>query len=211
MKYAGSMKWLFVLIIVACSSARVDQRQSSALSEPPRLVALAEAPDTVGDEAPRTRVGFVDGQGNITEHDQGAQLFVERFRDGAALVDSERRLYQVWRFERRMLAANVSALASDGEHLVYVTQNPDGLSIRLHDGASERVLARGLASAGVLKIEAERVLFVGAANGGVAGVWQVSFNGNEAHCATNCDLRTGEPWGDAFVPPPTEPTLLEVP
>lgn len=210
LQHTGAIKCILVLA-VACSSAGVDHRQTSALSEPPRLVALSEAPDTVGDETPRMRLGFVDGQGNIREHDQRAQLFVERFRDGAALVDSERRLYQVWPFERRMLAANVSAIASDGEHLVYVTQNSDGLSIRLHDGASERILARGLASAGVLKIEAERVLFVGAANGGVAGVWQVSFGANEARCVTNCALRTGQPWGDAFVPPPTEPALLEAP
>lgn len=203
--------YFLLVLMVACSSARVDQRQTSALTEPPRLVALAEAQDTVGDDGPRTRVGFVDGEGNIREHDQRAQLFVERFRDGSALVDSERRLYQVWPFERRMLAANVSALAGDTEHLVYVTQNHDGLCIRLHDGASERILARGLASAGALKIEAERVLFVGAANGGVAGVWQVSLSGGEAHCVTNCDLRTGEPWGDAFVPPPSNPALLEAP
>lgn len=206
-----SLKSLSVLIVVACSSAQDIQPQTSALSEPPHLVALAEAPDTVGDQTPRTRVGFMDGQGNITEHDQRAHLFVERFRDGAALVDSEGRLYQVWPFERRMLAAEVSAIASDGERLVYVAQNHDGLSLRVHDGASERVLARGLASAGVLKIEAERILFVGAANGGVAGVWQASAIGGEAHCITNCDLRTGEPWGDAFVPPPTEPALLEAP
>ena len=204
------LKYLIVFAAFACTSAEV-QPHTAALNDPPRLLAMAEMPRAGLDDAPLSRVGFVDGQGTIREHDQRALLFVERFRDGAALVDPERRLYQVWPLERRMLATNVSALASDGERLVYVRDGGDGLSIRLHDGASERVLARGLASAGVLKLEAERVLFVGAANGGVAGIWQASVHGAEASCVTNCDLRAGQPWGDAFVPPPTDPELLEAP
>jgi hypothetical protein len=30
----------------------------------------------------------------------------------------------------------------------------------------------------------------------------VAAGADEAECATNCELKTGEPWGDRFVPPP---------
>ena len=70
-------------------------------------------------------------------------------------------------------------------------------------------LATGLASVGVMRLEPERVLFVGARNGGVAGVWVADADG--ARCVSNCDLRTGTDWQGRFVPPPTDPTLLEAP
>lgn len=50
---------------------------------------------------------------------------------------------------------------------------------------------------------------VGAANGGVAGLWIAEPRGGGALvCVTNCALRAGTPWGDAYVPPPGDPASI---
>jgi hypothetical protein len=139
-------------------------------------------------------------------------VFVPRWLDGAALIDAQGRLYQVWPDgRRRMLAANVGAIASDGERLVFVVEDNLEAVIRLHDGNQAVHVAGGLASAGMMRLDPEHVVFVGAAPGGVAGVWTAALDGSGAQCVTNCTLRTGEPWLDDFIPPPTDPAELEAP
>src|SRR5690606_32349581 len=113
--------------------------------------------------------------------------------------------------QRRMLASGGSgALATDGERLAYVVMDGALGELRVHDGARERTIARGLASIGVLRIAGDRVLFVGGRPGGVAGVWLASIAGQPARCLTNCDLVTGTDWRPRFVPPPASPDAFEV-
>jgi len=203
------------LIAVLCVGCTAAAPSHARLDEGPELVALEEMSETVMDEVPRARVGFAVPDGTPTELDRDAIAFVPRWRDGAALIDPERRLYQVWpNGERRMLVRGAITLATDGDRLAYVVI-PDLLAdLRVHDGETEHTLASGFASIGVLRVEPERVLFVGARPGGIAGVWIADRAG--ARCVTNCDLRTGElhegeHWLARYVPPPTDPSRLEAP
>lgn len=195
-------------LLLASSGCQAPAEPARApLSEPP-LVALGEARPAGLDQPPSFAVAFEGG----AALDRRATRFVPRWRDGAALIDPEGRLYQVWPDgRRRMLAAGVTALAAsdDAARLAYAVRT-DG-SLRLHDGEAERTLAEGMASIGALTFDGEAVVFVGArpagaARGGVAGVWSADDGG--ARCHTNCDLRVGAGWGDRFVPPPTEPAAL---
>lgn len=195
------------LFLLGCSSAGPA---TASLDEAPSLVTLGEWSQTVGDQVPRVRVGFQFPDGRVTAIDREAIELVPRWRDGAALIDPERRLYQVWPDgNRRMLTRDAYALATDGGLLAYAVVPDLHGELRVHDGEHERTLARELASIGLLRVDGDRVLFVGAAPGGIAGVWVADDAG--ARCITNCDLSTGEPWQDRFEPPPTDPALLEAP
>jgi hypothetical protein len=134
------------------------------------------------------------------------------FSGGVAVLDSQRRLLVVSADgARRVLAEQAGAPPARGTkgELFYVVQEDAGAEVRVLTGGVDRVLASGLASAGLLAPQADgTVLFVGAANGGVAGLWRIDVVGSR--CLTNCDLRTGEPWGDRFVPPPGEAAAIEI-
>jgi len=174
-----------------------------------RLVALEDVGPGVGDAAPRLRVAFRrDGQ--TTPVDRDATALVARWRDGAALIDPQRRLYQVWPDgRRRMLAPNALALGTDGQRLAYAVERLHAVELRVHDGESERTWATGLASAARLTFVGDRVRFIGAANGGVAGVWEADASG--ATCRTNCELRTGGDWAGRYVAPPSDLFAWEAP
>jgi len=165
-----------------------------------------------GDSVPLARVAFVMPHGGRQDVDAMAIGFVPRWRQGAALVDSRRRLYEITAAgQRRMLTTGATgemATSSDGSLLAYVVAVDVLGELRIHDGISERVIASGLASAGVLRFttDSAQVLFVGARPGGVIGVWVASVvPGLGTRCLTNCSLVTGEPWQDRFVPPPSRP------
>mgnify|MGYP000106070423 CR=1 FL=1 len=195
---------LLSLALIACQPA-AERARSAPLEAPLELVALGlEAPDGP-DALPTHAVAFRSPDGALRPVDRRAARFVPRWRDGAALVDPEGRLYQVWPDgQRRMLAAGVTALAvSDDLSRLAFAVRTDG-SLRVHDGEVARTLAEGFVSIGALRFDptGARVAFVGARNGGVAGVWVAGPDG--AACQTNCDLRTGERWGDRFTPPPAD-------
>lgn len=194
------------LFCLGCSAATPA---AAPLAEGPVLVALEDASEGL-DARPRWRVAFERADGSRAPVDVEASDFVPRWRDGAALIDPARRLYQVWPDgQRRMLAPEVLALGTDGSRLAFAEARDLGVALRVHDGERATTLAEGLSSAAMLRVEPERVLFVGARPGGVAGVWVADADG--ARCVTNCDLRTGQPWGDRFVPPPSDPAALEAP
>lgn len=54
------------------------------------------------------------------------------------------------------------------------------------------------------------IVLVGAAAGGVAGVWIVGPGAGQPRCLTNCALRTAESWGDAYLPPPGDPASIRI-
>jgi hypothetical protein len=135
------------------------------------------------------------------------------FGGGIALVDSERRLITISADgARRVLADEAGAPPARGSRgeLLYVAQKDSGAELHvLETGGADRVIASGLASAGLLAPQADgTIFFVGAKNGGVAGLF--SIKGGETRCLTNCDLKTGQPWGDRFVPPPGDTAAIEL-
>ncbi len=195
---------LALVALLGCAGPLPPGAEES-LADAPRLEAIGDAvggPE--GSDAPaRWRVGFVD-HGVTRPVDREAIAFVPRWREGAALVDPQRRLYAVRPDgDRRMLAADaVGVLATDGARLAYVTERGGLSALSLHDGTRPRVIVEGFASIGVVRLTPEEILFVGAPPGGVVGVWSVQ--GGAPVCLTNCALRTGEPWADRFVPPPVD-------
>lgn len=182
---------------VAPDATRVEVREG------PVLVAIGAASQGPpgSDFVPRRRVALQMPDGSTRAIDREAIAFVPAWRGGAALVDPEGRLYEVGsQGALRMLAASAAGeLAVAGGLLVYASTAGE---LRVHDGREERTIASALASIGALRVVEGRVLFVGAVNGGVAGVWHAPLDGSGARCLTNCDLRTGTDWGSRYVPLP---------
>lgn len=180
-------------------------------TDAPTLVALAPVgsqPPEANDASPRFAVAFRMPDGTTRPVDREAIAFVPQWRSGAALVDPERRLYEVLPDGmRRMLVAGATgalAVSPDRSELAYVVASDVLGDLRVHDGSTERTLASGLASIGNLRFSEDGTLvaFVGASPGGIVGVWIAGQGG--ARCLTNCALRTGEDWQDRFVPPPSD-------
>jgi len=144
---------------------------------------------------------------------EGRALAHVTFVGGIALVDAERRLIVVSSGgARRVLAEQAGAPPARGAsgELVYVAQRDVGAELHVLDaGGVDRTLASGLASAGLLAPQPDgTILFVGARSGGVAGLWSASAG--DTRCLTNCDLRTGQPWGERFVPHPGDIAAIRV-
>jgi hypothetical protein len=177
-------------------------------TEVPELVATPlaiEAPPQ-SDAAPQWALAFEYQDGRRVALEERALAF-SPFREGVALVDTSRRLLLISPDgSRRTLSsttATTPALGPSGE--LYYTARYDTVAElhRLTAAGHDEVIARELSSIGLLAPQAdESVLMVGAPNGGVAGIWRVAPGAHAAECATNCELKTGEPWGDRFVPPP---------
>ena len=200
------MRWLAVgwaCLGLACTPG-VPARE--ALSAPGLVVtAVVEGPGG-SDAPPRMQLTFEDG----TPLGRTAIAYVARWGSGGAIVDPDRRLYEVWPGGTRMLAERATgalAVSLDGERLAYVTETHALGSLHLHDGHHPRLVAEGFASIGTIRLSGGDVVFVGARPGGIAGVW--TGRADEApRCHTNCDLRAGEPFLDRFVPPPTDPRTV---
>jgi hypothetical protein len=164
------------------------------------------------DTPPRFAIALRATDGTKTPLESRALAHVT-FSGGLALVDSTRRLVVVAADgARRVLAEEAGAPPARGARgeLVYVAQADTGAEVHvLEPGGADRVIATGLASAGLLAPQPDgTTLFVGARNGGVAGLWTIGSSGSR--CLTNCDLKTGEPWGDRFVPPPGEVAAIKI-
>jgi hypothetical protein len=186
--------------------AREHARPSAA--ETPELVATPlaiEAPPQ-SDAPPQWALAFEYQDGKRVARQERAIAF-SPFRDGVALVDTDRRLLLISPDGSRRTLSSTSAttpvLGPSGE-LYYAARYGTVAELhRLTAAGHDEVIARELSSIALLAPQAdESVLMVGARNGGVAGIWRVAPGAHAAECATNCELKTGEPWGDRFVPPP---------
>ena len=120
-------------------------------------------------------------------------------------VDAQYRLFLLGDrtpVSERVYAAPV--LAPDGSTLAYVALEHGGADTRaavhLRDDAEDRVLDRTLFNFGELRFapDGKSLIGFGTVNGGVTGLHVIESSGKH-RCLTNCDLRTGEAWGDAFV------------
>jgi hypothetical protein len=137
-----------------------------------------------------------------------------RFRDGVALIDRKRRLLLISPDGSRRTLSSTTAttpvLGPSGE-LYYVARYGTLAELhRLSTAGRDDVIARELSSIALLAPQADgSVLLAGARDGGFAGVWRIAAGANSATCATNCELRTGQPWQGRFVPPPGTAAELE--
>jgi hypothetical protein len=205
--------------VLACAAlgcapaARETARPTSA--EAPELIATPlaiEAPPQ-SDAAPQWALAFEYQDGRRVALEERALAF-SPFRGGVALIDVSRRLLLISPDGSRRTLSSTSVttpvLGPSGE-LYYAARYGTVVELhRLSEAGRDDVIARELSSIGLLAPQADAsVLMVGARNGGVAGIWRVAPGANEAQCATNCELKTGEPWGDRFVPPPGTRDELE--
>lgn len=213
----ASIRWLWLALGLPLGCTSVEPALApapSSLDEAPELVLGQPVwqPPEGADGPPRSQAYFRMPDGTLREVDRLAIAHVPRWGRGAALVDPEGRLYEVMPGgDRRMLAAGATgslAVSPDARLLAYVIRRDALGELRVHDGQRERVLAADLASIGGLSFGADRIAFVGGRPGGVAGVWIAPLEG-EPVCLTNCDLRTGEPWLDRFVPLPASEIVLD--
>lgn len=186
---------------------------ASAAPEIEVLATNANAPPG-SDAVPHMRLAFRYADGSRRPIDGQALAYVP-FRDGVALVDERRQLVLVAPGGARRVLARESgappALGTAGE-LVYVARYDLSSDLHVLDVAGrDRVLARGLASAGLLAPQPDgRVLLVGAQNGGVAGVWLAAIDA-PVRCLTNCAFTTGAQDGwPGFVPLPSTAEGLRI-
>ncbi|MCS6797205.1 MAG: hypothetical protein NZ898_01525 [Myxococcota bacterium] len=170
------------------------------------LVLLQKAfePPPGADGAARFEVGWKDAGGAIRRIEGGPWLEALRYRDHAALVDDEERLWLVHpRGARHLLGTGVvggPTVSYDARRLAWVERTG---ALRVYDGHGARTLARGLSSAGAMHFASQdtALRFVGASPGGIAGWWELDVASGRLRCLTNCSLRAGERWGNNFVPP----------
>jgi len=195
---------------IATQPAALEQATPTEELQLLRLPGSDEPPPEASDAAPLLRYELVAG---LASRQLPPALFAALSGDTAVVWLPDHRLA---RFgldgAPRLIARSVSSPPWVGEdRVVFAPEVGDTVELRLLRQGVETTLARGLASAGMFRLgpDARGVFFVGAQNGGVAGLWFARVDRDEARCLTNCELRTGSPWGDAFVPPPGSAESLE--
>ncbi len=193
------------LFALACAPAQ----RSAVASQPagaPEVIVLSrhDAAPPGSDAAPWETLAFryADGAQRAIE---GEALSHTAFRDGVALVDRARQLVLVSPDgSRRVLAqqAGASPVRNSLGALLYVARYGGVAEVHaLSIEGRDRVIADGLSNAGLLTPLANNaVLFIGARNGGVAGMWLADDRG--ARCLSNCELKTGTGWDDHYAQPP---------
>ncbi len=162
-----------------------------------------------GDGAPLVELRVTSESGD--EHLFAPVLGGIAFGDGALVLDAERGLSlgDSTGHETRLDTdvSFVPVVSPGGDHFVYA-RSEDGASFALvsRSANARAVLAEGLASIGAVHfVDVARFVFVGGRSGGVAGLFFASTASSDlAVCLTNCELRTGQPWGDAFAPTPAD-------
>lgn len=188
--------WAITVAAVAASAL------AACTGEPPRGAhtdsPLAQDGPPGSDAPPRTRVEL-----GSARRDAIAQV---RVGDAIAYVAPDLRLVLLAPDGERELAAEIGGSpVTDGELLVWAEPRGGGAELRAlrRGAAAPTTLASLPGPLAPLAITAGHVVLVGAANGGVAGLWVLAVrDGAQPVCVTNCALRAGRPWGDAHLPPP---------
>jgi hypothetical protein len=219
MKHAFVRALALSLPLLACApqrgahdnTPRVEPTIVAASSEVPviEVVAVHDDAPAGGDGAPRLTLAFLYRDGTRIPIEGEATSYVP-FRRGVALVDTEHRLVlSTPEGARSVLALDAGAPPARGPRgeLVYVARHD--LEVEVHvldEDGRDRVVARELGSAGMLAPQADGRLFFIATprGGGVAGLWLTERGQSAARCLTNCELETGAPLDDRFVPLPED-------
>ncbi len=175
---------------------------------------VAEIPES-GDGPDTVLLARVDPEGAVHPI-EGPAFDGVAFQGGALVMRTDRTLEMVRDgaptsvVDRELVFAPVAS--SDGEHAAWAAERTLGEQVLVvvdrEGGRAEA--AQGLASIGALSFDlsthgpSRRIAFVGATQGGIAGLWVTRADGSTARCLTNCALRAGQPFGADHVPLPDE-------
>lgn len=184
---------------------------AEGLTDAPSLVFHRRVvePAPASDQRPLYSLAWRHADGHLEPIDLPPAMHAVAVGGEVYWVDAAHRLH---RGEAEVLAEGVFArpIVHD-ERLVYV-QGGAGQPQTIHwrDDSGSGELATGLYQLGALTAapDGSALLGVGSRNGGVAGVWVVPLDGADARCLSNCDLRIGGDWGEAFVAAPGDATAL---
>jgi len=203
-------------LTMACGQVELDPRDA-AQAEPAtersvRLVVVRPPVQPTGpDAAPRVRLARRESDGSLVELPEEFLDALE-FRRGAVVVTLQRALLLVHPDGSSSLLAReadgLPARASDGS-IAYPARFGDVVEVHwlTVGGENQRLTSfHGIATR-VAPKQDRTVVFIGAVPGGVVGVWVADASG--ARCVTNCGLRTGQPWGDAYVSPPPDTSRVD--
>lgn len=184
--------------VAGCLEARAGEEP---LSSPMHVVVVTEltAPPLGGDGPTTFELALQDERGETRI--SGAALAGVAFQDGALVLRADGILEMVRgatgeQVDQGVIVAPV--VSRDGMHAAWVSGRPlDEAALIVVDTSGMRLeAATGLVSMGAIAFEDvqshRRIAFVGAVNGGIAGVWVTSVDGSmRTRCLTNCQLRTG--------------------
>lgn len=196
--------------LVACG--QVERSPASTTGPAPEtngaiVVLRPEGTRPAGPDAPPTvTLGRRQNAGTLAPL-PGEYIDALEFRAGVAAVTRQRELYLMHPNGSRSLLAKqldgLPALASEGS-LFYAARFGEVVELtRLRRNGVQYRLASFRGSATRLSPRSDGTLvFIGSDAGGVAGIWVADSHG--ARCLTNCELRAGRPWGNAYRPPPGE-------
>lgn len=195
---------LLVLSGGCAAGPHTTERSGEALAAADVIIRALPSSATEGTDArPRVEVTV----GRVTREGSAAV----RFAGGAAYVDAEHRLHAIDAAGReRLLGEEVLAAPvadASGSRLAWAEAHDLGAPELRTLGAwhaSAVTIARAPgAMAPLAFLDDGTLALVGSVNGGVAGLWLAEARGGGSlECLTNCELRAGTPWGDAYVPPP---------
>jgi hypothetical protein len=207
------------LLLTGCSPPKATQETATpsgagelaAAERAPAIEVVAVNDDTPagGDGPPRLTLAFRFADGSRRPIAGEATAYVP-FRRGVALVDLQRQLVLVTADgARSVLAREAGAPPARGPsgELAYVARHDLAVEVHvLEEDGRDRIVARGLGSAGVLAPQRDgRLFFVATpSGGGVAGLWLAGGEHEDARCLTNCELATGAPLSERFMPLPRD-------
>ncbi|MFO0708910.1 MAG: hypothetical protein U0353_03675 [Sandaracinus sp.] len=204
--------------VVGCASTTADHT-AAPLAEPPRVVVqeTLEAVPEGGDGPDTVSLALDDERGRTPI--EGRAFGGAPFLGGALVLRPDRSLEMVREgrgsvIDRDVVFAPVTS--SDGEHAAWAAEHgPEPVLVVIDRDGSRFDAVQGLVSIGALVFDpathgaSRRIAFVGARNGGIAGVWAARVDGRGLSCLTNCELRVGQPLGPEHVPLPTAPLRFE--
>ena len=205
---------LALIGLLGCSEASVNEAH---VTSPARVVVsetVVAAPEG-GDGPSIVRLAHETDQG--TTLIPGTSIGGVAFQGGALVLRPEGALELVRAETHHVIDQGVivaPVVSQDGLHAAWVASRPlDEQALIVVDTEGARVeAATGLVSIGAIAFEEtrshRRIAFVGAVNGGIAGVWVSSVDGSmSARCLTNCLLRTGMDLGE-MTPLPESPLVF---
>lgn len=189
---------LALIGLLGCSETRAHE---APLTQPARVVVAetVSAPPEGGDGPSVVTLVQEDEQG--TTPIAGTAIGGVAFQEGALVLRPDGALEMVRGEAHSVIDQGVivaPVVSADGVHAAWVAARPlDEQALIVIDTEGARVeAATGLVSIGAITFEEtrshRRMAFVGAVNGGIAGIWVSSVDGSMApRCLTNCLLRTG--------------------
>jgi len=138
--------------------------------------------------------------------------------NGNVTVTADGELEVSWDGEARRIDTGVEpnfALSPDGRLLAWSRErSPVELELVVaptDDPSAQEVVSGDLATADRPVFAGPRELvFVGAVNDGVAGIWVVDIDARVPHPLTNAHLMAGTGQWDGFIPPPADPDSIRV-